>query len=53
MEARVEELKNQVSKLRAKLDSITVHVTSDQCTIQELPYVPMPQYSVLVSIQCR
>ena len=50
LETHIEELKNQICKLRAQLDSLTTHVTTEQCTIQEQMFVPMPQYTVPVSV---
>ena len=49
LETHVEELKNWICKLRAQVDSLTTHVTTEQCTIQEQPFVPIPRYTVPVS----
>lgn len=46
LQTQIEEVNTQIYKLRAQLDSLTTKVTSEQCTVQEQPFVPMPRYTV-------
>jgi len=51
-EGGIDEVRNQISNLRAKLDSVTAHVITGQCVVQKMPFVPMSQYSLPVSRSC-